>query len=219
MNKQTEASGGVKKKEGKTDRRIIRTKRAIYNAMTELMMKKPLDQITVTDIARNADINRKTFYTYYSSPEDVISEAINETLKAFAADMEKFDFQKSDRDPEYAAEFIVKHRPKSQVLECSRLLDSNQDRVWEKMCNIMKENARKHIRRKMPSEDPDLVDYITEFMFSGYYRLNLLYKKKNHETVAGEAFHAPDTEFIRMAHRLMKSCFSVLKNEKKESLT
>lgn len=217
MNKQTETSGSVKIKEGKTDRRIIRTKRAIYNAMTELMMKKPLDQITVTDIARNADINRKTFYTYYASPEDVISEAINETLKVFAADMEKFDFQKSEKDPEYAAEFIVKHRPKSQILECSRLLESNQDRVWEKMCTIMKENARKHMRKKLPSEDPDFIDYITEFMFSGYYRLNLLYREKNHAAIAEEEFHVPDTEFIQMEHRLMKACFSVLKNEKKDT--
>ena len=53
--------------EAKPDRRILKTKRAIYEALVELMQKKKLNSITVTELAAAANINRKTFYTYYST--------------------------------------------------------------------------------------------------------------------------------------------------------
>ena len=64
----------------KADRRIIKTKKAIYEALVELMQKKKLNSITVTELAAQADINRKTFYTYYSTVNDVLDEGINELI-------------------------------------------------------------------------------------------------------------------------------------------
>lgn len=43
----------------KADRRILKTKKAIYEALVELMQKKKLNSITVTELAAQADINRK----------------------------------------------------------------------------------------------------------------------------------------------------------------
>lgn len=37
--------------EAKPDRRILKTKRAIYEALVELMQKKKLNSITVTELA------------------------------------------------------------------------------------------------------------------------------------------------------------------------
>ena len=51
----------------KTDRRVLKTKRAIYNAFVELLSEKEINHITITDISKKADINRKTFYNYYSN--------------------------------------------------------------------------------------------------------------------------------------------------------
>lgn len=65
--------------EFKTDRRIARTKKALANALLDLMEKKPIELITTTELCKAADINRNTFYVYYSSPADLLSE-IEETL-------------------------------------------------------------------------------------------------------------------------------------------
>ena len=64
----------------KADRRILKTKKAIYEVLVELMQKKKLNSITVTELAAQADINRKTFYTYYSTVNDVLDEGINELI-------------------------------------------------------------------------------------------------------------------------------------------
>lgn len=68
--------------EAKPDRRILKTKRAIYEALVELMQKKKLNSITVTELAAAANINRKTFYTYYSTVNDVLDEGINELISS-----------------------------------------------------------------------------------------------------------------------------------------
>ena len=68
--------------EAKHDRRILKTKKAIYEALVELMQKKKLNSITVTELAAAANINRKTFYTYYSTVNDVLDEVINELVSS-----------------------------------------------------------------------------------------------------------------------------------------
>ena len=68
--------------EAKHDRRILKTKKAICEALVELMQKKKLNSITVTELAAAANINRKTFYTYYSTVNDVLDEVINELVSS-----------------------------------------------------------------------------------------------------------------------------------------
>lgn len=64
--------------ETKLDRRTRRSKEAIRNAFMELLCEKDLTQITVTEITRRADRNRKTFYLHYGSIDDLIDEILHE---------------------------------------------------------------------------------------------------------------------------------------------
>ena len=50
-----------------TDRRVLRTKKNIRQAFLHLLSEKSLSQITVKELSDLADINRKTFYMYYSN--------------------------------------------------------------------------------------------------------------------------------------------------------
>lgn len=71
------------KKEQKTDRRVIRTKKAIRSAFAELISEKEYSEITVTDIAERADINRKTFYNYYHNTGDLLADIENEAVAEY----------------------------------------------------------------------------------------------------------------------------------------
>ena len=70
----------VQKKE---DRRVIRTKKAIRSAFAALLSEKDYNDITVTDIADRADINRKTFYNYYRNTEELVKDIENEAIATF----------------------------------------------------------------------------------------------------------------------------------------
>lgn len=60
------------------DKRVIQTRRAIRQALLNLMKKKAVSQITVKEICDAACINRNTFYAHYDTPVDVLAEIENE---------------------------------------------------------------------------------------------------------------------------------------------
>lgn len=65
------------------DRRVAKTKKSIEEAVLKLMAKKDYNSITITDIANEADINRKTFYNYYNNINDVMEEIETRIIDRF----------------------------------------------------------------------------------------------------------------------------------------
>ena len=61
-------------RQDKTDRRVLYTKMFLKEALLELMKEKAIDKITPTELCRQANINRNTFYTHYYTPRDVLTE-------------------------------------------------------------------------------------------------------------------------------------------------
>ena len=49
----------------KTDRRTLRTRKAVFEALAELMAQKELRHITVQELADKADIHRVTLYKHF----------------------------------------------------------------------------------------------------------------------------------------------------------
>lgn len=85
--------------ERKTDRRVLKTKKAIRNAFAELLSEKDINDITIKDIADVADINRKTFYNYYNGVFQIIDEIENEIVGSFEAALKDIDFKKCIQHP------------------------------------------------------------------------------------------------------------------------
>ena len=54
------------------DRRIRRTRTAVFNAVLDLMVEKDTSKITVLELCKRADINKSTFYLHYKSMEDCL---------------------------------------------------------------------------------------------------------------------------------------------------
>lgn len=55
------------------DRRKRKTQQAIEMALLELLGAKRINEISISELAAAADVNRKTFYNHFSSVEDVLS--------------------------------------------------------------------------------------------------------------------------------------------------
>lgn len=61
-----------------TDRRFLKNKKQIRQAFIHLVMKKGYHNISISDIAKEADINRMTFYAHYDMVEDIFQEFIDD---------------------------------------------------------------------------------------------------------------------------------------------
>jgi len=67
--------GGVR-----ADRRVARTRRALKEALTDLILERGYESVTVQDVIDRADVGRSTFYAHFLDKDDL--------LMAILADLE-----------------------------------------------------------------------------------------------------------------------------------
>jgi AcrR family transcriptional regulator len=77
------------------DARVAATRRRLREAILELATAKDLGEITVTEVARAAGIDRSTFYQHADSPTALLVDVLHEELDPLRAAVE----ETLDRDP------------------------------------------------------------------------------------------------------------------------
>jgi AcrR family transcriptional regulator len=65
------------------DLRIRRTKEAIHKTFTAMLCDMEYERITIKELTKRAQINRKTFYLHYQSLDDLLEELQTELFKEF----------------------------------------------------------------------------------------------------------------------------------------
>ena len=60
------------------DQRIVKTKRSLKAAMTEMLGKEDFEHISITELCRKAEISRITFYSHYSDKYALLDDIFND---------------------------------------------------------------------------------------------------------------------------------------------
>lgn len=81
---------------GNEDPRVRRTITAIKETFLELIRKKPYEKITVSELSDLAEINKKTFYYYYKSLNELLLEMQDELLDEYLALLQKYNRDRGD---------------------------------------------------------------------------------------------------------------------------
>lgn len=61
------------------NRNAQRSRRLLKEAFMELLAEKPYESITVSDVARKADLNRGTFYAHFDNVDDLMRSVMADT--------------------------------------------------------------------------------------------------------------------------------------------
>ncbi len=69
----------------RTDRRVLRTRKAIMDAFSDLIAEQSIEKVSISALARKANIDRKTFYLHYSSINDLVNSFIRQHLERLLA--------------------------------------------------------------------------------------------------------------------------------------
>lgn len=80
------------------DLRVLKTKRAVFETLEQLLQEKRLDKITVTELANRALINKGTFYLHYTDIYDLYRDALKAHMAAIAQKVDFMSLFLSDPD-------------------------------------------------------------------------------------------------------------------------
>lgn len=166
--------------EKKTDRRVIKTKHAIFKAFVELLNEKDVNQITITDIAKKANINRKTFYNYYSDAYEVMEEIENLTVEAFINNMGTVEFTNM---ADFLTEIFIKFTETvNKDLEFFNLLFKTNNRSFliVKIVEALKEYVQKRIEESNELDIPRF-EVVSNFYLSGVLSVYMNWFMNNYD--------------------------------------
>ncbi|GLC89610.1 TetR/AcrR family transcriptional regulator [Lysinibacillus piscis] len=125
----------------KTDRRILKSKKAIQCTFLSMLIEDGFDEITVKEITEIADISRKTFYLHYVDKYDLLDTIVTQRLQ----ELEVICEQKKeagfiegtiiwfDYFAQHKAFFLALFTSKSTVAFRERLLDFMMKQLGEKI--------------------------------------------------------------------------------------
>lgn len=73
----------------KESRKTMYTQRVLRDALMELMREKPAERVTVTELCRQADVNRNTFYLHYTDIYDLLDKTAAEVSASIERSFEE----------------------------------------------------------------------------------------------------------------------------------
>jgi AcrR family transcriptional regulator len=73
---------------GSEDRRVLRTRRALTDAFSGLVLERRYGDIRIQDILERADIGRSTFYAHFQGKDDLLVQSLEPILAMMAEAIE-----------------------------------------------------------------------------------------------------------------------------------
>ncbi|MCM1115803.1 MAG: TetR family transcriptional regulator [Clostridium sp.] len=90
------------------DKRIKRTRSAVFNAMLDLMVEKETSKITVLELCKKADINKSTFYLHYSSMEDCTQKCFETIMDGIVRISKLINYNELKANPKPVADTLIR---------------------------------------------------------------------------------------------------------------
>ncbi|MBU8612085.1 MULTISPECIES: TetR/AcrR family transcriptional regulator [Bacillus] len=130
------------------DRRSIKTKSAIKHAFLKLLQEKEINKITVSELSKEADIGRGTFYLHYKDVFDLYEQIEDEIFQQLGS---IYDASFPSDDPlniltfiEKTTEYIYQNveiftlltKPKMNVLSINKLKEFFKTKMIEELSMI-----------------------------------------------------------------------------------
>ncbi|MDO5155709.1 MAG: TetR/AcrR family transcriptional regulator [Eubacteriales bacterium] len=147
------------------DRRQRKTRMAIENALLDLMQTKPLETISISELADHADINRKTFYNHYTCIEDVV-EDINKKISMiiFEALPEKITINNEIEIYHLLFDLTTQIEPHKAILKQVARTSDNFSFI-----DYFKDLIFPYIERNLMSYhiNPAITPFINNYLFNG----------------------------------------------------
>ncbi len=151
----------------KEDRRIRKTKKAMTDALAGLLLEKPLNNISVREIAEVADINRGTFYLHYRDVYDMAEKLQNEIFEKFNEILDNHEPQ-NDQDSLFPIITEVFQLLSENADLAKVLIGKNGDPAFlDKLKNVLHEKCFVNAQKLLNIKNDDEFHYFYHYIISG----------------------------------------------------
>ena len=157
----------------RTDKRVMRSRKVMIDAFEHLLRAKPYEDITVTDIAREADVDRKTFYKHFGSIDGLLAYILDRHIAEIVESTHALLF----RDGELLEQDLdVRLRTFFDMVNVSLMTNISLNRrvfecvPFDLLLSCVKASMLEELRRygAVPRAIPaELLEYYLSFVFGG----------------------------------------------------
>lgn len=141
------------------DRRVRRTRRALHEALIELVLEKGYERITVREILDRADVVRSTFYAHYRDKDALLFSCFEEMLGQVRDAVGTLSPADTARPAELLYQHAYRHRRVYRAL-CGR---QGGDLVLRHLHRMVTEVLCEHLAGPLAAAGSDLpVDLVAE---------------------------------------------------------
>lgn len=129
--------------EKREDVRIVKSKRDLCNALSELMRTTPFRKITVGDICDKAMINKMTFYKHYADKYELLNDVLLNTKKSIVERMNEADRTPQAEDAELDMVFRLLDAVIDECLKQKELLtgETRDDMVLTMISTVIEKSV------------------------------------------------------------------------------
>ncbi len=145
--------------------RVIVSKRMIREGLLRCLQKKSIEKITITELCREAQVNRTTFYNHYSIPADVLNEISAEIV----TQIEKiYQSSSSVREATMAAlAYLKNHKDILKVIFSSNFTPSGYTAVLNAIVHFW--DSRSDLKNDIHLNEDEYQLAVTGYGWAGYY--------------------------------------------------
>lgn len=135
----------VRKKAPRSDPRVVRSRRALGDALVELLHERRFDDITVQDILDRAGVGRATFYAHYRNKQDVLHTGVEHLFTHLDAVLERGPSSGTRLVP--VREYL-EHLQEAEVFIASLRASGRLDEMWELSLDFVADMVRRRIEAR-----------------------------------------------------------------------
>ncbi len=160
-----------------------KTKQSLIEVFCELYCQKPIEKITVQEIANKAGYNRSTFYQYFTDVYDLLNFVENDILDYIQEKMK-------DKEQADTRDILLLFEEKGTSLN-ALLGDCGNIRFMEKVKNEIFSGVQKYCFPK----DNAVTPYLLEFQVSTAFSLLRLWQRRQKDLPPDELYNLIDRLF------------------------
>ena len=165
--------GAILKK--KTDLRVVKTKKILFNSLLNLMKIKSFEKIKISDICEESLINRSTFYAHYDDKYELLIDLFEERklslLKVFE-DNENKAFSK-----EYLMELLsilIDHIEENKETKSAILANNRNGILIDFLIDAIERDVSEKLKGNSEIKISDLpLDIIVKFYAGGLINIGI----------------------------------------------